>query len=69
MENHSTMTGWQELFSHTNPSNFGQPKIYRLPNFKMLIQFLPKEFSKSKVLLCLQKVDHVIIFYKQKAYF
>ena len=35
----------------------------------MLIQFLPKEFPKGKLLLCLQKVDHVIIFYKQKAYF
>ena len=25
MEDHSSMTGWQELFSHTNPSDFRQP--------------------------------------------
>ena len=24
MENHGSVTGWQELFSHTNPSNFRQ---------------------------------------------
>ena len=24
-ENHTSVTGWQELFSHTNPSNFKQP--------------------------------------------
>ena len=24
MENHSILTGWQELFSHTSPSNFWQ---------------------------------------------
>ena len=25
MENHSSMTGWKELFSHTNLSNFRRP--------------------------------------------
>ena len=25
MKNHSSMTGWQSCFSHTNPSNFLQP--------------------------------------------
>ena len=25
MENHSSVTGWQKLFSHTNSSNFRQP--------------------------------------------
>ena len=44
MESQSNVTGWQELFSHTNTSNFRRPlqsltwdvwrKIYRLPNFE-----------------------------------
>ena len=25
MENHSSVTGWQKLFSHTNSSNFRRP--------------------------------------------
>jgi len=25
MENYSSVTGWQKLFSHTNPSNFRRP--------------------------------------------
>ena len=51
MDNQSSVTGWQELFSQINPSNFGWPlqslrlieirlKIYRLPNFKMLFQLV-----------------------------
>ena len=30
-----------------------------LPKFNMLFQFLLRKFYKSKVFLCLQKVDHV----------
>ena len=69
MENHSCVTGWQELFSHTNPSNFQQLlqslllniwlKIYRLANFNMLFKLLLTIFFKSKLFLCLPKVDHM----------
>ena len=34
-------------------------KIYRLPYFNVLFQFLLTKFSKSKLFLCLQKVDHM----------
>ena len=35
-------------------------KIYRLPNFNMLFQFLLTIFFKSELFSCLEKVDHVI---------
>ena len=59
MENHFSVTGWQKLFfSDTNPSNFRRPlqslllrytpqKIYKLPNFNMLFQFVLTNFSKA----------------------
>ena len=34
-------------------------KILRLPNFNMLIQFVPAKFFKSELFSRLSKVDHV----------
>ena len=70
MENYSSVTGWQKLFSQTNPSNIRLPlqwlllrytaEIYRLINFDMLFQLLLSKFFKSELFLCLPKVDLVI---------
>ena len=38
MENHSSVTGWQELFSHTNPSKF-----------RWLLQSLPLRYTAENV--------------------
>ena len=46
--------------SHCNRFFWDIPlKIYRLPYFNTLFQFLLTKFSKSKLFLCLQKVDHM----------
>ena len=63
MENNSRVTGWQELFSHTNPSKFRRPLqslLLRLPNFNMRFQLVLTKLVKRELFLCLQKVDHVI---------
>ena len=38
MENHSSVTGWQELFSHTNPSKF-----------RWLLQSLPLRYTAENL--------------------
>ena len=48
MENHSRVTGWQELFFHTNPSNFRR-KIYRLHIFEVLFQVVLTKCFKSEL--------------------
>ena len=59
-------------FSHTNSSNFRfggrcnryfwdtRLKMYRLPNFNLLFQFMLTKFLKSELFSCLSKVDQVI---------
>ena len=47
MENHSSVTGWQELFSHTNPSKFrwllqSLPLRYTAENLQVWTIFLEK---------------------------
>ena len=67
MANHPTVTdkGGKSCFFHKNPIYIWQPlqslllKIYRLPNFNMLYQFLLKSFFQNKLYSCLQKVDHM----------
>ena len=70
MANHSSVTGWQELFFPYKSFWFLvavanrcfwsiRLKMYRLPNFNMLFQFLLKKLFKSELFSCLQKVDHV----------
>ena len=39
--------------------------LHRLLNFNMLFQFLPTEFSKSKLFSCFEKVDHVTSYCKR----
>ena len=75
MENPSSVTGWQELLSHTNPSNFWQSlqsllliiwlKIYMFLNFDVLFQLLLTKFSKSERFASLQKDDHVTNYCKR----
>ena len=77
MKNHSSVTGWQELFFLQILLIFGSRcnrffsdirlNIYRLPNFNMLFQFLLTKFSKRKLFSCLQKVD-LVTNYCKKAY-
>ena len=75
VEDHLSVIEWLELlllyifFFIQILITFGRPynwffwdirlKIYRLPKFNMLFQFPLRKFYKSKVFLCLQKVDHV----------
>ena len=71
MENHSNVTGWQELFSsYKFPLIFGGLcncyfrdillNIYSLPNFNMLFLLVLTKCFKSELFSCLPKVDHVI---------
>ena len=79
MANHSSVTGWQELFFPYKSFWFLvavanrcfwsiRLRIYRLPNFNMLFQFLLTKLFKSELFSCLQKVDHVTNILLQKAY-
>ena len=70
MENHSSLTGWQEFFFFLIKILliFGglcnryfwdiRLKIFRLLNFDMLFQVLLARFSKCELFSCLLKVDH-----------
>ena len=74
MENHASVTGWQELIllykclqlsgGHCNHYFWEIHvwlKILRLPNFNMLFQLVPAKFFKSEPFSCLiVKVDHMI---------
>ena len=42
MENHSCVTGWQELFSRTNPSNF------RRPLQSLLLRYMAENLQATK---------------------
>ena len=42
-----------------------QLKIYSLPNFNTISQFLLTSFPKSELFLCLRKVDHVTNYCKK----
>ena len=55
MENHSSVSGWQEFFSHTNPCDI-EFKIYRLPNFNMLFQLVLTKIFKGELFSKLTKL-------------
>ena len=71
MENHSSVTWWQKLFfliqillifdDRCNRCFWDtRLKMYRLPNFNLLLQLMVTKFFKSELFSCLSKVDHVI---------
>ena len=63
MENHSNLTGWQELFLLIFCGRCDRNmwlKIYRLSNFNTLYHLVLLKLLKSELFSCVRKVDHVI---------
>ena len=69
MENHASVTGWQNLIQQMLPTFGGRCnrhfwdirlKILRLPIFNMLFPFVLTKFFKSELFSRLPKVNHVI---------
>ena len=58
MENHSRVTGWQELFFLYNPLNFWQLSQSLL--LRYTAENLQVTFFKGELCSCLPKVDHEI---------
>ena len=58
MENHSRVTGWQELFFLYNPLNFGRLSQSLL--LRYTAENLQVTFFKGELCSCLPKVDHEI---------
>ena len=73
MENHASVTGWQELLLSHKSFQFSADiaittfeiwlKVYRSPNFNMLFQLMLTKFFKSELFLYLPKVGHVINYW------